>query len=743
MPHFHVLLLEDDPVDVELITTTLRNNQVDCSFSVVDSQADFITAMESQRIDLVLADYSLPSFDGISAIALVQSYNADIPCILISGVLGEERAIEALKSGATDYVLKDRLERLEPAFTRAIRARQERLQLKVTAAALKASEERFRTSVETMVDCFIILNAKRNPSGDITDFIVSYLNTAVCQYLAVSAKEQIGKPLYEVIPGFAEAIQSNLFYAFCYTIDSGRPFQEEVFLHPKFLSLEEGSLSNSPSDNPLSNADRPFVALEMKASKLGDSIVVTWRDITMQKQVEKQRLQLLKTAEQARNQAETANHFKDEFIATLSHELRTPLNAIDGWVQLAQRGQEKPERVRQAFDIIRRNTTMLARMINDILDASRISQGKLKLEVAPMAIADFNHLVTDTLKTVSPAAIAKNIEITFLPGNISEPTAGSPEDRARGIASDKAIYLAGDRNRLQQVVWNLLSNAIKFTPEGGTINVATTGKDKAFDLCVKDNGVGIAPTVRSRIFNRFEQVDRSSDKASGGLGLGLSIVQHIVDSHGGKITVQSDGQNQGSLFQVSLPLRSRLEISQIQQSSTASASPTALLSSEPRAASTSQNSASQSSQENVPAPLQLDNVRVLVVEDQPDALELYKLMLESHQAEVAIAASVAEALKAFNQFQPHVIVSDIELSDGTGYSLIRKIRALPVDEGGRTPAIALSAYTEATYRTRALLAGFQLHLPKPVDLEQIVVNVYQLVSEQPKKSKQRLKSRQT
>ena len=717
MPHFHVLLLEDDPVDVELITTTLRNNQIDCSFSVVNSRETFITAMESQRIDLVLADYALPSFDGISAIALVQSYNADIPCILISGVLGEERAIEALKSGATDYVLKDRLDRLEPAFARAIRARQERLQLKETTAALKASEERFRTSVETMVDCFIILNARRSPDGNITDFIVSYLNAAACEYLAVSAKEQIGSALSAVIPGFAETIQSNLFYAFCFTIDSGRPFQEEIFLHPHL-----GSKASDQSNDPLFQSDQPFVALEMKASKLDDSVVVTWRDITAQKQVEKQRLQLLKTAEQARNQAETANHFKDEFIATLSHELRTPLNAIDGWVQLAQRGQEKPERVRQALDIIRRNTTLLARMIDNILDTSRIRQDKLKLEVAPIAIADFNHLIANTLETISPAAIAKNIEITFSPSDVPQPISDA-SDPDRDIASDLPSYIVGDRNRLQQVVLNLLSNAIKFTPEGGTVKAAAQKEDSTFIFSVEDNGIGIEPTFLSRIFNRFEQVNSVSNQASSGLGLGLSIVQHIVGAHGGKITAQSNGQSKGSRFQVSLPLRNCAEITQIQQSSTAlTLSSTASTSDKPQAASAAPNH-----KENAATPPPLNNVRVLVVEDQPDALELYKMMLESHQAEVAIATSVAEALKTFSQFQPHVIVSDIELPDGTGYSLIRKIRASPIDEGNKTPAIALSAYTEAPYRTRALLAGFQLHLPKPIDLEQLVVNVYQLV----------------
>ena len=730
MPKFHVLILEDDPVDVELMTTTLRHSELECSFRVVDNRASFTTAIENQTIDLVIADYSLPDFDGLSAIALVQDYDAEIPCILVSGVLGEERAIEALKRGATDYVLKGRLERLVPAFVRAIRERQERLRLKATTAALKASEERFRTSVETMVECLAILSAVRSPTGEIQDFAISYLNNAACAYLSISPKQQIGKPFYNVIPGFKSTIRNSLFYSFCFTVDSGKPFQEEIFLDPQ-NNREKAKKSPDPD-----RQFQQFVALEMKASKLDDGIVVTWQDITSQKQVEQQRIQLLKAAEQARNQAETDNHFKDEFIATLSHELRTPLNAIGGWIQLANKSQGKPDIVAKSLQVISRNTAMLERIISDILDVSRIARGKLTIDVQPISLSSFNRLVAETIEAITPTATEKKVAVRFAPAPAAE------------------TYIAGDEARLQQVVWNLLSNAIKFTPEKGTISVDVEAQDKSVRLSITDNGVGIDPAFLSSVFERFQQAGKSANKSSNGLGLGLSIVRHIIESHDGKVEANSEGSGKGSTFQVCLPLKTKSEISEI----AASISPQVKALSAKAASKenvSSPNAAIARSFENslplppVPAALKasaphsetstlyaksnniedanfLQGIRVLVVEDQPDALDAYKLMLQAQQAEVEGAMDVPAALNLFHRFRPHVIISDIGLPGETGYDLIRTIRALPAEEGGHTPAVALSAYTEVAYQTRALLAGFQVHVPKPVDLIAISNIVNQL-----------------
>ena len=743
-------MLEDDPIDAEIVSTTLRNSQIDFSATLVDNRADFIAAMEREHVDLVLADYSLPDFDGLSAIALVQSYDPEIPCILVSGVLGEERAIEALKSGATDYVLKGRLERLEPAFTRAIQERQERLRLQATADALQQSEERFRTSVEAMVDCLAILSAKRSPNGEIKDFMVGYLNTAACGYLSVDPKEYVGEPLYAVIPGFENTIRNSLFYSFCFTVDNGKPFQEEIFLYPKGTPL---SKSSSPETDPF---QQQFVALEMKASKLRDGIVVTWRDITLQKQVERQRIQLVRAAERARNQAESANHFKDEFIATLSHELRTPLNAIDGWIQLASKGQAKPEMMQKAFGVIRRNTAMLERIINDILDVSRINQGKLTVDIQPIAIADFNRLIEETVETISPTATEKGIKITCAFDRVLQSSEVLPSSET---ASD---CVAGDTARLQQVVWNLLSNAIKFTPRGGSVSVATQKQDKSVVFSVEDNGSGIAPEYLPRVFERFQQADKTSNQSCNGLGLGLSIVQHIVKSHGGEIEAQSDGIGQGSLFEVSLPLRASTEIANIQKLSASLSKSVEEQSAEEKVTESRSTGSSKASSkiETAPVPMivsttvpqnnrasrrssedsskaDLSDIRVLVVEDQPDALELYKLMLETYAAEVAIAVSASEAFEKVNQFRPHIILSDIGLPGENGYDLIRKVRALSAERGGKTPAVAISAYTEAPYRTRALLAGFQLHVSKPIDLEEIVEIVHQLTGEVQAKTSQK------
>ncbi|MGB3765819.1 MAG: response regulator [Phormidesmis sp.] len=748
MPQFHVLMLEDDPADAELIMATLRNAQASFSFSVVSDRTAFIAAMESQHVDLVLADYSLPNFDGISAIALVQSYDSAIPCILVSGVLGEERAIEALKSGATDYVLKDRLERLEPAFNRAIRERQERLRLSETAAALKASEERFRTSVEAMVDCLSILSAKRRPDGEIEDFVVKYLNTAACEYLSVSAKSQIGKPLYDVIPGFRSAIRNSLFYAFCFTVDSGNSFQEEMFLNPQNNSQFGNDISNLDADQAalMENLEPQFVALEMKASKLGDGIVITWRDITLQKQVEQQRIHLLKSTKEARNQAELANQFKDDFIATLSHELRTPLNAIDGWIQLASQKQAKPAVIFKAFEVIRRNTAMLERTISDLLDISRINQGKLTIDLQPIAIADFARLIADTVEAMNPTAVEKGIELISLfepplqSGHLLEQQSNEQHSPQTG----EREFIAGDAARLQQIIWNLLSNAIKFTPSGETISVVVQEQKESVVLSVRDTGSGIDPAFLPHIFDRFQQADKNTSKSSSGVGIGLSIVQYVTEAHGGTIKAQSEGIGRGSLFTVSLPRKALSDISTRKPTDppTELPEPTELLEpTDPPIEAATQPLKTEPPPYAAPSDVgqpqdisiselslgdSLENVRVLIVEDQSDALDVFRLMMEAHKATVVVATSVPEALKKFRWFRPDVIVSDIGFPEETGYDLIREIRALPEEEGSRTPAVAISAYAETPYRTRALLAGFQMHIPKPIDLETLVTVVGQL-----------------
>ncbi|NEP17656.1 MAG: response regulator [Leptolyngbya sp. SIO4C1] len=659
------LLLEDDPNDVELISAKLANSELDCEVHVVDTKTDFQTSLEAQTYDLVLADYSLPDYDGISAIQAVRARDPYVPCILLSGVLGEERAVEALKSGATDYVLKQRLERLINVIKRALREKQERLQLAQARAALAESEERFRTSVETMLDCLMILSAVQNEDGYIQDFAIRYINQAACQYLSFSPEEQRERTVFEAIPALKTAQNADIFASYRWTVETGRPFQQEILLQ-------------SDSD------DAQFVALDMRAAKLGSGLVVTWRDVTERRQSQQQQQQLLATAQTARAQAEKADRLKDEFLATLSHELRTPLSAIYGWLQLVLAGRLKTTTLNKALTTIHQNVHLLNQLIDDILDVSRIIQGKLKLSSQPLTFSELSVLIEEAIDVVTLAAQAKNITINFTP-------------------CFAAGHILADTDRLRQVVWNLLSNAIKFTPAEGQVSLTLAPRDRTAVIQVTDTGQGIHPEMLPVIFDRFRQANSSSMRDYSGLGLGLSIARHIVELHGGSVTAESPGLGQGSTFTVEIPLQVASEANQ---------------------------SANGSQQINLTSPLppdiSLDAVRVLIVEDVKDARDVYLLMLQECGAEVEGAASAAEAFERFQDFRPHVLVSDISMPGENGYSLIRRIRALPAAQGGQTPAVALTAYARAEERTRALLAGFQIYVPKPVDLVELTTVVLTL-----------------
>ncbi|MBE9080395.1 response regulator [Romeria aff. gracilis LEGE 07310] len=664
------LLLEDDPNDIELISTALANSELEIDLVTVETQDDFLAALTHRPIDLVLADYALPNFDGLTAMEMGQQRYPDIPFILVSGVLGEDRAIEALQLGATDYILKQRLERLVPAVQRALKEKQERLELKQAVQSLRESEERFRTSVETMTDCFAICLAVRDRDNRIEDFNIRYINQAACEYLSISQVQQEGQTLCSVMPA---AKQSELFDGCCWVVETGQSLTREVMLYGQETA----------------SAAQQFAAIDVRASKLGDGLVVTWRDITERKQEESRRKQLFADAQAARKQAEQASRFKDEFLAVLSHELRTPLNAISGWVQLLQSKSPNAQTLGHAIGIIQRNTEALTQLIEDILDVSRIVRGKLRLNIQQLSLSDQGKVIEAAIETVRPAAEAKNIQINFQSG-------------------DRGGLTAVDPNRLQQVVWNLLSNAVKFTSEHGQVQVDLEIADGHMVLQVSDSGQGIEPDALPYIFERFRQVDGSSTRSQNGLGLGLAIVKHIVELHGGEISAQSPGLGQGTTFTLKIPLAAETETA-ADESKTL----------EHSGAPLSRAQVAESPE----AHLSLANIRVLIVEDAEDARTLYTMMLEEFGAEVRAAASVTEALSLFTEQRPHVLVSDISMPTEDGYSLIRRIRQLTVDEGGQTPAVALTAYTRPEDRTRALLAGFQLHVPKPVDLIELAAVV--------------------
>ena len=408
------------------------------------------------------------------------------------------------------------------------------------------------------------------------------------------------------------------------------------------------------------------------------------RDFTERKQAEEEREQLLAREQAARAEAEAANRIKDEFLATLSHELRTPLNAMLGWTQLLRTRNFNEETTARALETIDRNTKSLAQLIEDVLDVSRIITGKFRMNVCPVELVP---IIEAAIETVRTAADAKQIQIQS------------------GLDSSVGTIL-GDANRLQQVVWNLLSNAVKFTPRGGRVEVRLERINSRVQIRVSDTGQGISPEFLPYVFDRFRQADSSMTRVHGGLGLGLAIVRHVVELHGGTVYAESPGLGQGATFIVELPFMAVdvLATSKLEQV-------------QPKLTDEMPNL----------CPLELEGLKVLVVDDEPDARDLIATVLGQCGAEVEVAASAVEALETIEKWQPDVLVSDIGMPGEDGYTLIRKLRALEAQRGGQIPAVALTAYARAEDRTQALLAGFQLHVPKPVDPSELAVVVGNLV----------------
>ena len=397
-----------------------------------------------------------------------------------------------------------------------------------------------------------------------------------------------------------------------------------------------------------------------------------------------QREQLLEETREARARAEEASQAKDEFLATVSHELRTPLNAISGWVQLLLGGMLAPEKVNHAHETIARNARAQTQLINDLLDASRIITGKLRLELEPVHLVDVLEMAIEALR---PTADAR--EIQLLP--TLDPGAGP---------------ILGDASRLQQVVWNLLANAVKFTPRGGSVRIGLRRDQSFVELSVEDTGQGIKPAFIPHVFERFRQADSSSDRRHGGLGIGLAIARHITELHGGTIAVMSEGEGRGAKFTVRLPL------------------PPQRVDAVSRIDKTAQSLERASLQRLA----ELEGLRILVVDDEPDAREILAFVLENCNAKVSSASSAAEAFDMLRSTVPDLLVSDLGMPNEDGLVLIQKIRALPPEQGGRTPAVALTAYARAEDRTKALKAGFDVHVAKPVHPAELIAVVVELAS---------------
>jgi PAS domain S-box-containing protein len=492
------------------------------------------------------------------------------------------------------------------------------------------------------------------------DGIITSWNGSAERMFGYTAAEAVGKSILLIIPPDRREEEAHI-------IARLRKGKRIDHFDTQRLTKDGRLIDISVTVSPMRDAGGKIIG----ASKIA-------RDISDRKHIEQERERLLEAERYARETAQRVNRMKDEFLATLSHELRTPLNAVMGWARLLASGQMSPGDMRDAGQVIERNARLQKQLIDDLLDMSRIVSGKLRLEVQRV---DPAAAINDAIDTIQSSADAKGIRVE----KILDPAAGP---------------VSGDPARLQQIVWNLLSNAIKFTPRGGRVQVLLQRVNSHVELTVSDTGQGIDAEFLPQLFARFSQADASTNRKHGGLGLGLAIVKQLVELHGGTIEAASEGTGKGSTFVIRLPfVVLRADEDGIGLS--------------PAAAEVYFGAARTN----------LSSLKVLVVDDELDARELIKRLLVESGAQVVLAGSASEALRALEDDIPDVLVSDIGMPGVDGYELLRKVRKIRSGACARIPAIALTAFARSEDRTRALRAGYIAHVSKPVEASELLATI--------------------
>jgi PAS domain S-box-containing protein len=633
-----LLIVEDDDRMRRVLEVLLADRW---DVELASDGHDALQRVERSIPDLVLTDLLLPGLDGFELTRALRAAprTRAIPIVVITGLTEDADRLRALEAGANDFLIKPFSEReLYARVTTHLEMAYLRRE-----AALHETEQRLRLVLDGALDAVI--------STDAED-VITYWNPQAESTFGWTAAEAIGKRFGElVLPP--------------------EPRQDHDRDRACFLATGESPSVNRRTEVEGQRKDGTRLPLE-----LAISVVKAWdawtfnvfaRDVTERRRADDERTQLLQ-------QAQEVGRTKDEFLGLLSHELRTPLSAIVGWAHML-RTTELDEATRaRAIETIDRNAKAQNQLIEDILDVSRIVAGKFHVE---MRSVDLVKVLESARETVVALAAARKVELHL-------------------DVEPATPLTVGDPDRLQQVAWNLLSNAIKFTPSGGKVTVELRLREDRFELRVRDTGAGIDPSFLPHIFDRFRHGASPGAKRQGGLGLGLSIVRHIVERHAGTVEARSEGKDLGSTFVVRLPAVDT---------------------------STEQVAPVGREQEGMAGAPRLDGLRVMIVDDEPDARDLIAAVLQGRGAEVLPAGSAAEAVTMLQAERPHVVLSDISMRDEDGYDLIRKVRALSAERGGRTPAAALTAYGRLEDRMKALSAGFQLHVAKPVDPAELVAVV--------------------
>jgi PAS domain S-box-containing protein len=499
-------------------------------------------------------------------------------------------------------------------------------------------------------------------SKDLNGVIQSW-NKSAERIFGYTAEEIIGKPIMILLPPDRHNEEIQI-------LERLRRGERVDHFETERIRKDGKRIHISVTISPIQNSAGQIVG----ASKIA-------RDITAFKQLIKEREELLQSEQAARVEAERSSRMKDEFLAMLSHELRTPLNAIMGWAQLLNSQTPSPEDLIEGLQTIQRNAEAQNQLVDELLDMSRIITGKIRLDVQRL---DLSSVISNSIESIRPAAEAKSIRLI----KILDPKAGP---------------IMGDPSRLQQVVWNLLTNAVKFTPRGGHVQVFLQRIDSHIEITISDTGQGIRPDFIPQLFTRFAQSDAVTIRRHGGLGLGLAIVRHLIELHGGTVRASSAGEGKGATFVVALPL------------TVAHEQPV-----EPQGVHPAARKSSMQYH------VDLSGVKVLVVDDEPDARRLLTRVLEASHAQVISAESAQQGFDLLRQHRPHIVLSDIGMPEQDGYHFIRIVRSLSSQEGGDTPAVALTAFARSEDRQRALLAGYHMHLPKPVEAPELLAVVASL-----------------
>lgn len=720
----NILMVDDSPTNLLALETILEGP--DRNLVRATSGDEALRYLLNDEVAVILLDVYMPGIDGLETAALIRGRekSRDIPIIFLTAdSTGNRHIAKGYSLGAVDYILKP----VEPDILRSKVAvfvelfkkteeikRQAELLHEKNLELENANLERLGMLIELGQQ----LAAEHDPARVLETFCDAARDIVSAEHARVGVLSDQKSQLRYFFRSDAQASEGA---------QTGAPQADEGVLGTLIrdrrpLRLSELDASLQSADLPALDSDaRSFLgapifysgqvfgwlylidkigadefneADERLAVTLSTQVSVAYenarlyteaqrhtielqQEIMERKQAEEERARMLVREQAARAEAESANRTKDEFLATLSHELRTPLTAILGWSHLLQTNKFDDQSTARALETIERNARSQSQLIDDLLDVSRIITGKLRLDVRPVELIKIVEAVVESSR---PSADVKTIQFD--------------------VTLDKAAsQIVGDPTRLQQVFWNLFSNAVKFTPEGGRVEVKLERADAQAQVVVSDNGQGINPQFLPVIFDRFRQADGSTTRKHGGLGLGLAIARHLVEMHGGTIKAQSEGINKGATFIVRLPLR------------------TANHNGEDRAGRSPSMGSNKSRFDNC-SPV-LDGLRILVVEDEDDTRDLILTVLKQCGAEVRGSESAAEAFVVFKEWSPDLLVTDIGLPEEDGFSLLKRVRESN-QQSGQIPAVALTAYATPEDRDRVLSAGFQMHIAKPVEPEELL-----------------------